>query len=187
MTKTWTELLVEQLDFYLAAHLMPRLEGLTDEEYFWEPVDGCWSVRRAADGTWYVEEGPDDGRPHLTTIGWRLTHIAVANIGTRALCFFGDDADDPDAPDMFDPRYVSAVPGSPAEAVSLLADLSRRWQDGIASLGDDGLAGPVGPKGGPFADEPMAGLVLHVSRETMHHGGEIGVLRDLYRDRAGLR
>jgi hypothetical protein len=25
-------------------------------------------------------------------------------------------------------------------------------------------------------------LVLHVSRGTMHHGGEIGVLRDLYRD-----
>jgi hypothetical protein len=27
----------------------------------------------------------------------------------------------------------------------------------------------------------MAGLALHVSRETMHHGGEIAVLRDLYR------
>jgi hypothetical protein len=27
----------------------------------------------------------------------------------------------------------------------------------------------------------MAALVLHVSRETMHHGGEIGVLRDLHR------
>jgi hypothetical protein len=27
----------------------------------------------------------------------------------------------------------------------------------------------------------MAALVLHLNRETMHHGGEIGVLRDLYR------
>ncbi|GHD55408.1 hypothetical protein GCM10010317_040540 [Streptomyces mirabilis] len=23
---------------------------MTDEEYFWEPVPGCWSVRRRADG-----------------------------------------------------------------------------------------------------------------------------------------
>ena len=38
------------------------------------------------------------------------------------------------------------------------------------------------PKGGPFAEDPLASLVLHVSRETMHHGGEIGLLRDLYRD-----
>jgi hypothetical protein len=27
----------------------------------------------------------------------------------------------------------------------------------------------------------MAALVLHLNRETMYHGGEIGVLRDLYR------
>jgi hypothetical protein len=40
---------------------------------------------------------------------------------------------------------------------------------------------PLGTAGDAFADDPMASLVLHVSRETMHHGGEIGVLRDLYR------
>jgi hypothetical protein len=27
----------------------------------------------------------------------------------------------------------------------------------------------------------MAGLTLHINREVMHHGGEIGLLRDLYR------
>lgn len=31
----------------------------------------------------------------------------------------------------------------------------------------------------------MAALIVHISREAMHHGGEIGVLRDLYR--AGVR
>jgi len=39
---------------------------------------------------------------------------------------------------------------------------------------------PLRPKGGPYANDSMAALALHVSRETMHHGGEIGVLRDLY-------
>jgi hypothetical protein len=33
----------------------------------------------------------------------------------------------------------------------------------------------------------MASLVLHLNRETMHHGGEIGTLRDLYRSRATAR
>jgi hypothetical protein len=27
----------------------------------------------------------------------------------------------------------------------------------------------------------MAALIVHINREVMHHGGEIGVLRDLYR------
>jgi hypothetical protein len=35
----------------------------------------------------------------------------------------------------------------------------------------------------------MAGLVLHIHREVIHHGAEISLLRDLYQakgDRAGL-
>jgi hypothetical protein len=35
-------LAVDQLGFYWDAHLWPRLQGLTDEEY-WEPVDGSSS------------------------------------------------------------------------------------------------------------------------------------------------
>ncbi|MFF2761725.1 FAD-dependent oxidoreductase, partial [Streptomyces albidoflavus] len=27
--------------------LRPRLAGLTDAEYFWEPVEGCWNIRPA--------------------------------------------------------------------------------------------------------------------------------------------
>jgi hypothetical protein len=29
----------------------------------------------------------------------------------------------------------------------------------------------------------MAALVLHVNRETLHHGAEIALLRDLYANR----
>ena len=45
----WTAQLHDQLDFYWQHSLRPRLEGLTDEEYLWEPVADCWSVRRRAD------------------------------------------------------------------------------------------------------------------------------------------
>ena len=65
----------------------------------------------------------------------------------------------------------------------MLTLMWRRWRDGLLDLGDDRLMAPIGAGGGPYADQPLAALVLHVSRETMHHGGEVGVLRDLYRAR----
>ena len=34
----WGRLIVGQLEFYWDVHLRPRLDGLTDEEYLWEPV-----------------------------------------------------------------------------------------------------------------------------------------------------
>ena len=36
--------LADQLDVHWRTALRPRLEGLTDAEYFWEPVPGCWTV-----------------------------------------------------------------------------------------------------------------------------------------------
>ena len=35
-----------------------RVEGLTDEEYFWEPAPGCWTIRPRGDGTWTVGRAP---------------------------------------------------------------------------------------------------------------------------------
>src|SRR2546423_1701489 len=59
------------------------------------------------------------------------------------------------------------------------------WITGVRGLGADGLAHPCGPAEGPWADAPMAALVLHINREVIHHGAEIGLLRDLYRWRTG--
>ena len=44
-----------------------------------------------------------------------------------------------------------------------------------------GLVRPCGPAEGPYADYPLAELVLHINREALHHGAEIALLRDLYR------
>jgi hypothetical protein len=177
----WGALLLDQLDFYLNAHLFPRLEGLTDEEYFWEPVPDCWSVVEGPDGWELQGAWPEPERPPITTIGWRLAHIAAANIGARANALFGPDAEA--GTPMYDPRFLPPVPGSAGDAVALLHEVWGRWRDGIIGLDDLHLLAPLGPAGGPYADDPLAGLVLHVSRETMHHGGEVGVLRDLYRRR----
>jgi hypothetical protein len=83
---------------------------------------------------------------------------------------------------MFDPRHVPAdLPGGAAEAVAFLERCYRRWHDGIAGLDEEGLARPLGPTGGPYAEDPMAELIAHINGEVMPHGAEIALLRDLYR------
>jgi hypothetical protein len=178
----WGGLLVGQLEFYWEVHLRPRLEGLTDEEYFWEPVEGCWSLRRAADGSYRLDQQlPEPTPPPVTTIAWRLVHVGATCFANRASTFFGDGSVPEDA-DMFDPRHVPAeLPGDATQAVAFLERSYRHWHDGIASLDDEGLGRPLGPKGGPYAEDPMAELIAHINREVMHHGAEIGLLRDLYR------
>src|SRR6266545_6150248 len=81
----WGGLLLGQLAFYWQAHLRRRLDGLTDEEYFWEPVAGCWSVRPGGTGTAPIQAGsgeftvgyamPEPDPPPVTTIAWRLAHL----------------------------------------------------------------------------------------------------------------
>jgi hypothetical protein len=182
MTVDWGALLVGQLEFYWDVHLRPRLEGLTDEEYFWEPVAGCWSLRRGEDGGYRLDgQQPEPSPPPVTTIAWRLNHIAVGGFAIRTSTFFGDGSVEDDTT-MFDPRHVPVdLPGTAAEGVAFLERAYRDWHDGIAALDEDGMSRPLGPKGAAFADDPMASLIIHVNREVMHHGAEIGLLRDLYR------
>jgi len=40
---------------------------------------------------------------------------------------------------------------------------------------------PLGPRGGPYAEDSLAALVVHLNREAMAHGAEMCLLRDLYR------
>jgi DinB superfamily len=171
---------VDQLGFYWDYSLWPRLQGLTDDEYFWEPVAGAWSVRRTAEGILDMDgrDAQEPDPPPVTTIAWRLTHIAVDVFATRADTFFGENAG---SGDMFDERRRPPLPGSAAAALALLESSYHQWRDGLLSLDEKTFLEPLGPRGAFFADQPMAALALHLNRETMHHGGEIGLLRDLYR------
>jgi hypothetical protein len=183
----WASALIDdQLGFYWDYSLWPRLKGLTDEEYLWEPVDGCWSVRPDANGAMRIDGHgvwPHPSPPPFTTLAWRIQHIAVGVFHTRASTFFGDGSVPEDA-DMADERhYPQQLPTNAAEAVGLLEKTYRWWTDGVRELTDEQMMEPLGPRGGYYADQSMASLVLHLNRETMHHGGEIGVLRDLYRAR----
>ena len=109
-----------------------------------------------------------------------MAHIAVGCFATRASTFFGDGSVPSDA-DMFDPRHaLPSLPGNAADAMEFLERSYLRWHDGIASLSYDDLVKPLGARGAWFAEAPMAELILHLNREVIHHGGEVGLLRDLY-------
>jgi DinB superfamily len=178
----WNGELREQLDWHWQHHLRPRLAGLTDDEYFWEPVPGCWSVRRRGDATAPMAVGggrftmdyaqPEPSPAPVTTIAWRLAHIIVGLFGWRnELLFGGPHAD----------YRTFEYAGTADEALSQLDAGYAGWIKGVGSFGEDGLAQRSGPAAGPYADSPMGALVLHINREVIHHGAEICLLRDLYR------
>jgi len=178
-----TRELVEQLELHWSEHLRPKLDGLTDEEYFWEPVAGCWNVRPRAEasapaadysGTHVADyEFPEPDPAPVTTIAWRLAHVIVGVLGERNAAHFGGSAID------YETHLYAA---DAATALAQLDDAYERWVGGIRSLGER-LVTPVGPAEGPYADRQYITLVLHIHREVIHHGAEILLLRDLYRNR----
>ena len=183
-TADLTHLLVDQIEFHWGTMLRPRLEGLTDEEYFWEPVADCWSVRPRGTGTAPVQAGsgaftvefafPEPEPPPVTTIAWRLAHIIVGVLAMRNAGHFGREATD----------YTTfEYAGTAKEALAQLDEEYAAWIRGVRGLDADGLERPCGPAEGPWGDRPMASLVLHINRELIHHGAEIALLRDLYAHR----
>ncbi|MBB4932262.1 hypothetical protein F4561_003082 [Lipingzhangella halophila] len=169
----WRDELLGQLDFYWEHSLWPRLGGLTDAEYFWEPAKDCWSVREQGDGSFLIDwQWPTPEPPPVTTIAWRLSHVAVQVFGIRASSHFGDGS----------LTITSATwPGSADSALTMLETNYRAWREGVLGLDDAALDRPVGEAEGPWAEHSFATLILHINRELMHHGAEIALLRDLYR------
>src|SRR5690554_6199114 len=184
MSEPWRDDLLDQLDFYWSAHLRPRLEGLEDAEFWWEPASGAWSLRRDDDGVLRLEQlSPEPPVPPLTTIAWRTVHVARDVMGARARAIFGPSPAPPGT-DMFDARHwPDPLPATSAEGIALLEAGFQAWRDGVAGLTDARLREPIGPVGGQFGNDPMSRLVLHINREVMAHGAEICLLRDLFRAR----
>ena len=158
---------------YVHERFSARLEGLTDGELMWEPVPGCWTVREGDDGTWVMDGPPPDEGP-VTTIAWRMAHIACHVLGG-----FATWLRDGGMPFDGDP----VVPHTAAAARDALARNWQRWHEGLERTDAETWRAPIGPEFGPHADSSTADLVLHVLDEYVHHAAEISLLRDLYGDR----
>jgi hypothetical protein len=180
-TLTWNPILREQIALHWKSQLRDRLEGLTDDEYFWEPAPASWNVRPRGTGTAPVQAGsgamtidfafPEPNPPPVTTIAWRLGHVIVGVLAVRNAAHFGRAATD----------YQSFEYAATAkEALAQLDAEYAAWQAGVESLGEDGLARRIGEAEGDFAGRPYADLLLHINRELIHHLAEVCLLRDLY-------
>lgn len=176
--------LADQLRWHWENQARPRLEGLTDEEYFWEPVPDCWSVRPRGTGSAPVQAGsgdfsidfgfPEPVPPPVTTIAWRIGHLLVGVLGVRNAAHFG-------GPPV---NYEDfAYPGTAAEALGLLDEYYATWIGAVSAMDEAALAAPVGAAERHWADAPMMTLILHINREMIHHLAEVALLRDLYAHR----
>lgn len=166
-----------------SGHLGEVLVGIGDAEFFWEPVPGCWTVHRrnevrakGADGCgeWVIDyEVPEPHPAPVTTIAWRTVHIAAVNH------LYWDYA--------FGPATMSydlEMPGDARAAVAWLAASQRPLAEALAGLDDTALDQPRLTNWGERW--PTSRIFTTLINEQVHHGAEISLLRDLYRNRAGL-
>jgi hypothetical protein len=172
-----TTLLQNLLDLsdFAWQRLRARVEGLTEEEYFWAPFDDCWTIRKV-DGDYVADSSPIPPTPApFTTLAWRITHIVDILQAERTATWFGLTATD-------EPPSVSgSVSGSAADALAALDRAYEIWRGRLASLSQEDLDRPMGEIAGPYADNDGTSFALHILDELIHHGAEVGTVRDFYR------
>lgn len=186
--KQWNVELRDQFTWHWDHLLRERLSGLTDDEYFWEPVPESWSVRPRGAGTAPVQAGagdmtidfafPEPVPAPFTTIAWRLGHVIVGVLAVRNAAHFGREHTD-----YFSFDYAATA----EQALAQLDEELATWLAGVEALGEDGLDRPCGEAEGHFAEDPMSRLVLHIHRELIHHLSEVCALRDLHLHADGTR
>jgi hypothetical protein len=158
-----------------------RLAGLTEQEFLWEPAPNSWTVRPRDDFTsgltgtgpfMYDYALPDPEPPPVTTIAWRLVHLASINDMYHEHVFGPGERDYPD----------QVVPGTAATALTWWQETFHRFRDALAGLRrDEDLSRVVGA---PWGDtRTVAGWAEVFVYENIHHGAEIGCLRDVFRSR----
>lgn len=158
---------------------------LTDAEYLWEPAPGAWSVRRKVDGpgpgaTVLVgagDWGRDAGRPHpwpppVTTIAWRIAHVAEMLLGRAEYTVGSRQGSEADL----------VYPGDADGGVALLARGVAAWREALVTADDAALdeVGRCTYPDGDDAEQPFLEIVWWVNQEVLHHGAEIALLRDLH-------
>ena len=187
---------------FAAQRLFTRLDGLTDEEYLWEPAPGCWSVRPGPDGRSIMDGGSADPPP-LTTIAWRVCHVIDLLAAERNATWLGlrplrtprtprtpETLGTPRTPGTLRTlRTVRTVrdverdgePASAAEAQEQLRAAYQLFREHVAAAEPAALMAPMGRVAGYFARDTRTAFVLHELDELIHHGAEIALMRDLYR------
>ena len=173
---------------------------LTDDEFFWEPVDGAWGIRRRAEctsatpfgnGDWVADFG--QGVEPMTTIGWLLWHIGSTPGRLVEVDFFGGAhtiASGWTSPYLtYHPVFSCA-----SDATETLHAGWSALRAALETTDDDALERQTA--GYTYSPEPFRNglavlgepgpevaayvFVTSVLHEVSHHGAQICALRDLY-------
>lgn len=163
-----SDVILDSMD-RMFAQLLERLEGLTTSEYLWEPVTESWTVRATDDHAARVDGAGerDVDPPPVTTIAWRLWHIAIDCFDDYTRRFDGDSAD------------ASAV--WTLDADEAIGILQEKWLAYRSTVADRDWWEELGDGWEYWSRHSMADMAMHASNELVHHGAEVALLRDLYR------
>ena len=146
------------------------VDGLTDPEFFWEPVPGCWTVHTEENGHWIVDyEKPSPDPSPLTTIAWKLDHLASCKIMYYEYAFGEGKLDWKDI----------TIPQSASEATSQLTEAQTKLRTKVDELHDEELERKCRTNWGEMW--PTWKIFWTMISHDLQHGAEIGCLRDLYR------
>jgi len=156
------------------ARLRKRIDGLTDDEFFWEPARDCWTIYEDRRGHWtYHYAIPDPDPAPMTTIGWQLIHLATCKVmyhewayGRARLTF---------------PEIV--IPHTAPAAIEMLDRSHLTLAGALNGLSDQELDEPRKTNWGELW--PAWRIFWTMADHDAFHGGVIGYLRDLYFWRAG--
>jgi hypothetical protein len=149
--------------------LRARLEGLTDDEFFWEPIAGCWTIYQDRPAHWTYHYAIPDPKPApLTSIGWQIVHLATCKVmyhewafGPARLTF---------------PELV--IPHTAEGGIEMLDDGQQRLRNALAGLSDPHLDEPRKTNWGELW--PAWRVFSAMADHDAFHGGAIGNLRDMY-------
>ncbi|MFH8729558.1 DinB family protein [Streptomyces termitum] len=145
-----------------------HLERIEPDDFLWEPVAHCWTVRRDGDGGWTPDwsDGEPDPVP-VPTIGWLTWHIgwwwggATDHARGRTPRGHGD--------------VVWPGPGEPA--VAWLRGLRTEWLAALDGLTDAELAAPAAFPWQDDTERTLVDMIAWVNAELMKNVSEIGLLR----------
>lgn len=149
--------------------LCARLEGLDDEEFFWQPAPDSWTIYEDLPGHWtYHYSIPEPDPAPLTTVGWQVVHLATTKLMYHEWAF--------GAARMTFPEIE--IPSRAGSALALLEKGHGLLENDLEKQAEDALDEPTLTNWG---DRWPAWQIFTVMADhDAFHGGTIGMLRDLY-------
>jgi len=151
------------------ARLRARIDGLTDEEFFWQPVQNSWTIYEDTPGHWTYHYAIPEPKPApTTTIGWQIVHIATSKVMYHEYAF--------GAARLTFPQIE--IPSTAQGAIKLLSDGHQLLVDDLRGTQDPLLDEPRKTNWGEMW--PAWRIFTTMIDHDAFHGGTIGYLRDLY-------